>query len=142
MALMIYIERIIVPYLLNHWTQNFLKFKQNLNAGSQVGNNFKRLRFQIKGLDNVKLSEYARFSLESVNVPILYDVNNDRKSIGQTIVRCQIWVLSIVLIVMEMVRLILFYLRVKHISVNNDLLILEINVNNSINSLINRINFN
>jgi hypothetical protein len=60
----------------------------NLNAGGvQVGNNAKRMRFQIKGLDNVKLSEYARFCIESLKVPFLYDVNNDVKSIGQTIVR-------------------------------------------------------
>ena len=43
--------------------------------------------FQIKGLDNVKLSEHARFCIESINVPILYDGNDDRKSIAQTIVR-------------------------------------------------------
>ena len=62
-------------------------FTQNLNAGVQVGNNAKRMRFQIKGLDNVKLSEHARFCLESINVPILYDNVDDRKSLGQTIVR-------------------------------------------------------
>ena len=62
-------------------------FIQNLNAGVQVGNNAKRMRFQIKGLDNVKLSENARFCLEIINVPILYDVRDDRKSISQTIVR-------------------------------------------------------
>jgi hypothetical protein len=45
------------------------------------------MRFQIKGLDNVKLSEHARFCLESLNVPLLYDTNNDVKSLGQTIVR-------------------------------------------------------
>ena len=60
----------------------------NLNAvGAQVGNNAKRMRFQIKGLDNVKLSEHARFCMESINVPILYDNVDDRKSLGQTIVR-------------------------------------------------------
>ena len=62
-------------------------FSQNLNAGVQVGNNAKRMRFQIKGLDNVKLSEHARFCMESINVPILYDNVDDRKSLGQTIVR-------------------------------------------------------
>ena len=62
-------------------------FIGNLNAGAQVGNNAKRMRFQIKGLDNVKLSENARFCMESINVPILYDRNDDRKSLGQTIVR-------------------------------------------------------
>jgi hypothetical protein len=62
-------------------------FIGNLNAGAQVGNNAKRMRFQIKGLDNVKLSENARFCLESINVPILYDNVDDRKSLGQTIVR-------------------------------------------------------
>ncbi len=59
----------------------------NLNAGVQVGNNAKRMRFQNKGLDNVKLSEHARFCVESLKVPFLYDVNNDVKSLGQTIVR-------------------------------------------------------
>ena len=53
----------------------------------QVGKNAKRMRFQIKGLDNVKLSENARFCIESINVPVLYDDNDDRKSIAQTIVR-------------------------------------------------------
>ena len=62
-------------------------FRNNLNAGVQVGNNAKRMRFQIKGLDNVKLSEHARFCIESLKVPFLYDANNDVKSIGQTIVR-------------------------------------------------------
>jgi hypothetical protein len=62
-------------------------FRTNLNAGVQVGNNAKRMRFQIKGLDNVKLSEHARFCIESLKVPFLYDANNDVKSIGQTIVR-------------------------------------------------------
>ena len=55
-------------------------FRNNLNAGAQVGNNAKRMRFQIKGLDNVKLSEHARFCIESINVPILYDNAHDRKS--------------------------------------------------------------
>ena len=31
------------------------------------------MKFQIKGLDNVKLSQNARFCIESINVPILYD---------------------------------------------------------------------
>jgi hypothetical protein len=62
-------------------------FRNNLNAGVQVGNNAKRMRFQIKGLDNVKLSEHARFCMESINVPILYDNVDDRKSLAQTIVR-------------------------------------------------------
>ena len=63
-------------------------FIGNLNAGGvQVGKNAKRMRFQIQGLDNVKLSEHARFCLESINVPILYDDVDDRKSLGQTIVR-------------------------------------------------------
>jgi hypothetical protein len=43
-------------------------------AGVHVGNNAKRMRFQIKGLDNVKLSEYARFCIESLKIPFLYDV--------------------------------------------------------------------
>jgi hypothetical protein len=63
-------------------------FTNNLNAaGVPIGNNAKRMRFQIQGLDNVKLSEHARFCLESINVPILYDDVDDRKSLGQTIVR-------------------------------------------------------
>ena len=66
---------------------NSVYFTQNLIAGVQVGNNAKRMRFQIKGLDNVKLSEHARFCLESINIPILYDANDDRKSIAQTIIR-------------------------------------------------------
>ncbi len=62
-------------------------FRNNLNAGVQVGNNAKRMRFQIKGLHNVKLSEHARFCIESLKVPFLYDANNDVKSLGQTIIR-------------------------------------------------------
>jgi hypothetical protein len=63
-------------------------YTTNLNAGVQVGKNAKRLRFQIKGLDNVKLSENARLCMESISVPLLYDgANNDFKSLGQTIVR-------------------------------------------------------
>jgi hypothetical protein len=53
----------------------------------RVGNDAKRMRFQIKGLDNVKLSEHARFCIESLKVLFLYDVNNDMKSLGQTIIR-------------------------------------------------------
>ena len=66
---------------------NTVYFKNNLDGGAQIGNNAKRMRFQIKGLDNVKLSEHARFCIESINVPFLYDVDNDVKSLGQTIVR-------------------------------------------------------
>ena len=66
---------------------NSYYYINNLNAGVQVGNNAKRMRFQIKGLDNIKLSENARFCLESINIPIIYDGNNDIKSISQTIVR-------------------------------------------------------
>ena len=66
---------------------NSVYFVNNLNAGVQIGNNAKRMRFQIKGLDNVKLSEHARFCMESINVPFLYDIDNDVKSLGQTIVR-------------------------------------------------------
>jgi hypothetical protein len=62
-------------------------YTNNLNAGVQVGKNAKRLRFQIKGLDNVKLSENARLCMESINVPMLYDGNNNFKSLGLTIVR-------------------------------------------------------
>jgi hypothetical protein len=66
---------------------NSFRFLNNAVGGVPVGNNAKRMRFQIKGLDNVKLSENARFCMESINVPILYDGDDDRKSIGQTIVR-------------------------------------------------------
>ena len=67
---------------------NSFRFSNNVNgANVQTGNNAKRMRFQIKGLDNVKLSENARFCIESINVPVLYDDNDDRKSIAQTIVR-------------------------------------------------------
>jgi len=66
---------------------NSVYYTQNINAGVQTGNNAKRMRFQIKGLDNIKLSENARFCLESINVPILYDNVYERKSLSQTIVR-------------------------------------------------------
>jgi hypothetical protein len=62
-------------------------FRNNLNAGAQVGNNAKRMRFQIKGLDNVKLSEHARFCIESINIPVLYDQADNIKSVAHTIVR-------------------------------------------------------
>ena len=45
------------------------------------------MKFQIKGLDNVKLSQNARFCIESINTPILYNQNNTTKSLGQTIIR-------------------------------------------------------
>ena len=64
------------------------RFQTNTDGGGDpVGNNAKRMRFQIKGLDNVKLSNNARFCIESINIPIIYDTNDDRKSVGQTIVR-------------------------------------------------------
>jgi len=66
---------------------NSVYYTQNINAGVQFGNNAKRMRFQIQGLDNVKLSEHARFCIESINVPILYDNVYERKSLSQTIVR-------------------------------------------------------
>ena len=66
---------------------NSFRFSNNAVGGVPVGNNAKRMRFQIKGLDNVKLSENARFCIESINVPIIYDTNDDRKSVAQTIVR-------------------------------------------------------
>ena len=64
-------------------------YTTNLDPGNiLVGKNAKRLRFQIKGLDNVKLSENARLCIESISVPLLYDGTNDAlKSLGQTIVR-------------------------------------------------------
>ncbi len=66
---------------------NSYHYRNNLNAGVQVGNNAKRMRFKIQGLDNVKLSEHARFCIESLKVTFLYDANNDVKSLGQTLVR-------------------------------------------------------
>ncbi len=43
---------------------NTVYFKTNVDVnGNQVGNDAKRMRFQIKGLDNVRLSEHARFVL-------------------------------------------------------------------------------
>jgi hypothetical protein len=45
------------------------------------------MRFQIKGLDNVKLSEHARLCIESLFIPIIYDADDDRKSISQSILR-------------------------------------------------------
>ncbi len=48
---------------------NTVSIKTNLNAGVQVGSNAKRMRFQIKGLDPVKLSLHAHFCIESINVP-------------------------------------------------------------------------
>ncbi len=45
-------------------------FTNNLAGGIQVGNNAKRMKFQIKGLDNIKLCNNARFCMESINVPI------------------------------------------------------------------------
>ena len=62
-------------------------FTNNLVGGVPIGNNAKRMRFQIKGLDNIKLSENARFCMESINVPIIYDAVYERKSLSQTIVR-------------------------------------------------------
>ena len=69
------------PLKSDYFTNNF-----NL-AGVQMGNNAKRMRFKIQGLDNVKLSEHARFCLESLKCPFLYDGNNEVKSLGQTIIR-------------------------------------------------------
>ena len=66
---------------------NSIFFTNNLAAGVPIGNNAKRMRFQIKGLNNVKLSDNARFCMESINVPILYDNIYERKSLAQTIVR-------------------------------------------------------
>ena len=50
---------------------NYDFFTKNLNGGVPVRNNAKRMRFQIKGLDYVKLSENSRFYIESIDVPIL-----------------------------------------------------------------------
>ena len=70
------------PLKSDYFTNNF-----NL-AGVLMGNNAKRMRFKIQGLDNVKLSEHARFCIESLKCPFLYDGNNnDFKSLGLTIVR-------------------------------------------------------
>ncbi len=45
------------------------------------------MRFQIKGLDNVKLSEHARFCIESINILVLYDIVDRVKSLSQTVIR-------------------------------------------------------
>ena len=67
---------------------NSFRFKNNVDAsGNIIGNNAKRMRFQIKGLDNVKLSEHARLCIESLFIPIIYDLDDDRKSISQSILR-------------------------------------------------------
>ena len=66
---------------------NSIYFIQNLNAGLPAEKNAKRMRFQIKGLDNVKLSDNARLCIESLKVPFLYDINSDVKTLGQTIIR-------------------------------------------------------
>ena len=51
---------------------NTVYFKNNLDGdGILVGNNAKRMRFKIKGLGNVKLSEHARFVLK-VSIPNFY----------------------------------------------------------------------
>ncbi len=69
---------------------NSVYFRTNLNAGVQVGNNAKRMRFKIQELDNVKLSEHARFCLESLKLPFLYDAANDVKTLGQKILEWQV----------------------------------------------------
>jgi hypothetical protein len=67
---------------------NSFRYKKNVDAsGNIIGNNAKRMRFQINGLDNVKLSEHARLCIESLFIPIISDVDDDRKSISQTILR-------------------------------------------------------
>ncbi len=69
-------------------------FINNSNiGGTPIEKNAKRMRFQIKGLDNVKLSVNARFCLESFNVPILYHGTDDKKSLSQRLrllLECQI----------------------------------------------------
>ncbi len=59
---------------------NSFRFSNNAIGGVLVGNNAKRMRFQIKGLDNVKLSENVRFCMESIHVPMLYDGDGDSAS--------------------------------------------------------------
>ena len=46
-------KKMIVQYILSHWTVNV--FTNNIAGGVPIGNNAERIRFQIKGLDNVKL---------------------------------------------------------------------------------------
>ncbi len=68
----------------------YLRFRNNVNgANVQTGNNAKRMKFQIKGLDNIisKCKSKCTFCIESVNILILYDQNDETKSLGQTIIR-------------------------------------------------------
>ena len=67
---------------------NSIVYNTNVDAnGGQIGNNAKRMRFQIKGLDNVKLSQNSRLCIESIHVPILYDTNNIPKTYGLYIIK-------------------------------------------------------
>ncbi len=50
----------------------------------------KRTRLKIQGLDNLKLSEYARFCKESLKAPFLFDANNDVQTLGQKWLEWQI----------------------------------------------------
>ncbi len=84
MVLMIHIMLMIVLYILNHWTQYILKFKINLDTGAPIGKNAKRMRFQIKGLEIKWTFPFLYWKYQS---PVLYDTNNDVKSLGQTIPR-------------------------------------------------------
>ena len=99
---------------------NSFRFLNNLDAGVQVGKNAKRMRFKIKGLDNIKLSENARFCIESINIPILYDADDDRKSVAQTIVRMANLSSLNCLILMEMDRQIQLYIHHRHTHINKD----------------------
>ena len=45
------------------------------------------MRFKLNGLDNVKLSQNSRLCIESIHVPILYDVNQLPKTYGLYIIK-------------------------------------------------------
>ena len=67
---------------------NSIVYATNVDAnGDQIGNNAKRMRFKLNGLDNVKLSQNSRLCIESINVPILYDGNQNPKTYGLYIIK-------------------------------------------------------
>ena len=67
---------------------NSVVYAANVDAnGDQIGNNAKRMRFKLNGLDNIKLSQNARLCIESIYVPILYDLNQISKTFGLYIIK-------------------------------------------------------
>ena len=67
---------------------NSFRFSNIVNGlGVQTGNNAKRMRFKLNGLDNIKLSQNARLCIESIYVPILYDLNQISKTFGLYIIK-------------------------------------------------------